>query len=279
MICYLFTCNNPECRTVHVDSYAIDDRMTGIKRGRREVTYTFRRDADLTRAPFTARSFRASVNLDTGKIEPHPELPHPSQDAALLECFREKLDGALLENLRRRWRRALKKTDRTSWRQKDRSWFSPGAMVPWAKIFPDDADFLISRGGRLYWAMDSYCVTPSCTCKEVLVSFFETGDQGSRNELGSVYADYDEWRLTRIIPSSCGEKMLQGLWKILLRHRDFKNEVPRRDREMKETVGPELHRSEPPKPKILESRTKLLRNDPCSCGSGKKYKHCCLGRK
>ncbi|MDY0130910.1 MAG: SEC-C metal-binding domain-containing protein, partial [Methanosarcina vacuolata] len=23
---------------------------------------------------------------------------------------------------------------------------------------------------------------------------------------------------------------------------------------------------------------KIGRNDPCPCGSGKKYKHCCLGR-
>lgn len=24
--------------------------------------------------------------------------------------------------------------------------------------------------------------------------------------------------------------------------------------------------------------TKIGRNDPCPCGSGKKYKHCCLGK-
>jgi hypothetical protein len=24
--------------------------------------------------------------------------------------------------------------------------------------------------------------------------------------------------------------------------------------------------------------SKLGRNDPCHCGSGKKYKHCCLGK-
>jgi SEC-C motif len=25
-------------------------------------------------------------------------------------------------------------------------------------------------------------------------------------------------------------------------------------------------------------RKKLSRNDPCPCGSGKKYKHCCYGK-
>jgi uncharacterized protein YchJ len=27
-----------------------------------------------------------------------------------------------------------------------------------------------------------------------------------------------------------------------------------------------------------KARTKTGRNDPCPCGSGKKYKHCCEGR-
>lgn len=26
------------------------------------------------------------------------------------------------------------------------------------------------------------------------------------------------------------------------------------------------------------SNTKIGRNDPCPCGSGKKFKHCCMGR-
>jgi len=28
----------------------------------------------------------------------------------------------------------------------------------------------------------------------------------------------------------------------------------------------------------ITARRKLGRNDPCPCGSGKKFKHCCLGR-
>jgi len=30
------------------------------------------------------------------------------------------------------------------------------------------------------------------------------------------------------------------------------------------------------KPKPFRSKPKTGRNDPCPCGSGKKYKHCCL---
>lgn len=36
--------------------------------------------------------------------------------------------------------------------------------------------------------------------------------------------------------------------------------------------------SEPPKPKQVIKSKKIGRNDPCPCGSGKKYKKCCLNK-
>jgi len=33
----------------------------------------------------------------------------------------------------------------------------------------------------------------------------------------------------------------------------------------------------PPKPVRVEQAKKIGRNDPCRCGSGKKYKKCCFG--
>ncbi|MGD0470183.1 MAG: SEC-C metal-binding domain-containing protein [Terriglobales bacterium] len=42
---------------------------------------------------------------------------------------------------------------------------------------------------------------------------------------------------------------------------------------MHRQVSPSAHRSEP-----RRSASKLGRNDPCPCGSGKKYKKCCGGR-
>ena len=32
---------------------------------------------------------------------------------------------------------------------------------------------------------------------------------------------------------------------------------------------------EKPKPKVIAKSEKVGRNDPCPCGSGKKYKKCC----
>lgn len=35
----------------------------------------------------------------------------------------------------------------------------------------------------------------------------------------------------------------------------------------------------PPKHKPIKVEKKLGRNEKCNCGSGKKYKHCCLNQK
>ena len=37
--------------------------------------------------------------------------------------------------------------------------------------------------------------------------------------------------------------------------------------------------TEPPRPTPIIAKDKVGRNDPCPCGSGKKYKKCCLGKK
>ncbi len=46
-----------------------------------------------------------------------------------------------------------------------------------------------------------------------------------------------------------------------------------------ESVGPgDRIDDEPPAPQIVRPATKVGRNDPCPCGSGKKYKKCCIGK-
>jgi tetratricopeptide (TPR) repeat protein len=55
---------------------------------------------------------------------------------------------------------------------------------------------------------------------------------------------------------------------------DFYNEAA-------ENLGLKVARLHPPRDRILDADTgkkKVGRNDPCPCGSGKKYKKCCLGR-
>ena len=57
------------------------------------------------------------------------------------------------------------------------------------------------------------------------------------------------------------------LGKIKIDYITFLNNIEIRPQEEKENIEP--------KKKIPEISKKMRRNEPCSCGSGKKYKHCC----
>ena len=45
--------------------------------------------------------------------------------------------------------------------------------------------------------------------------------------------------------------------------------------EKKKVMGTVVHQNDDEKP-FVRSGKKIGRNDPCPCGSGKKYKHCCM---
>lgn len=241
MVCYVSICDNPDCGAVHVQGHAIDDRVESVEKRREKVAFTLCPGADLEADPLPKGMFSASVDLHSGELTVHSDLSVKRHDEMLLASFRRQLDGALHEILRKRWRRVRKKTDRTGWRRDDWSWWEPGTMVPWAKVFPDDPDFIVRRDRRLYWAMDTYCVTPDCSCHEIVVCFFEEGSRKIGRPVGDVHADFDDWRLTEVHPAEGDTEMLHELWEALVQRRDFRKEVPRRHRKLKK-VGREIPR-------------------------------------
>jgi hypothetical protein len=240
MICCLWICDNPECRWVHVAAYAIDDRAKAVETDDKKITLTYRRGADLETFPPPRGRFSASVNVDSGELA-HISNVSAEEDERLLECFRRQLDGPVHEVLRKRWRRARNKTDRTGWRRDDWTWWEPGAMIPWAKVFPDEPDFLVSRRQHEYWAIDSYCVDPECDCHEVAVSFVQQGSGKMEEDVGAIRVDLDAWQLTEVLPAAGSAKLLRQLWKVLVKRPGFRKEVRRRERELKK-VGGELPR-------------------------------------
>ena len=40
-------------------------------------------------------------------------------------------------------------------------------------------------------------------------------------------------------------------------------------------AGPKVNKEQPVQTTVVNNDPKIGRNDPCSCGSGKKYKNCC----
>lgn len=149
--------------------------------------------------------------------------------------------------------------------------FKPGMLIAYPNIFGSDKQIELSIWGEKYTLIDLYCVNPFCKCENVYLNFFDQNckkhvhypkfafqinyESGEIKETESI----SEWKAYETI-----EKFMQDLDLFKKRHEELKKEV---------------------QPYILKKfknyfipTRKLGRNEQCHCGSGKKYKKCCLER-
>jgi SEC-C motif-containing protein len=168
-----------------------------------------------------------------------------------------------LEWLRERWSRGRARMSEESARLPE-DW-EPGTLVPYDEVFALDWDLTVVHEKRLYHVVDQYCPNPACSCDRVVANFFDLTDNG--RHVGSADALLHNGRRFTIN----GEPLAAQLWNNLLDQHGAK-ELRRRYLRIIDVARRSELREEP-----LRVAKKIGRNDPCPCGSGKKYKRCCLG--
>jgi hypothetical protein len=179
--------------------------------------------------------------------------------------------------MKRRWRMA-KKVNRDRWRKEDWSWWEPGLVVGWDEVFPDDPDFVFDITGTRCWARDLYCINPGCPCQDITISFVEFDEEDKPKELGAVDIGLKQFRIDEIQAIEAPEKKLTQIYNKFQKKAGVKKTLKARQKEMK-IVGKEIAKlSIKNKSQNLKSVSKVGRNDPCPCGSGRKYKKCCLNK-
>jgi hypothetical protein len=260
-------CDNPECRFAHLRVAAVDEGWL------EEVDFT------PENAPVSAPgpTVSASVNVDTGEIQVMERRGEARATAELVAKVEARVqEDGFLALLRRRFRSA-KAIERDQWRERDWSWWTPGTLVSWCDVFEDDPQFLFRLDGETYWAEDAYCVTPGCRCRDVCFVFYRLKSGGKSEE--SVMVDLRTWRATGPDDRKPLNETQRRFWGALKGSVEgLKQESARRHRELSK-LGPEILRlSGHDAASRAVTERGLRRNDPCPCGSGRKYKKCCLGR-
>lgn len=156
--------------------------------------------------------------------------------------------------------------------------FDLGSFLSYRDILWDEGDIKININRENYMIVDGYCVSPNCTCKEVALSFLEDVHKlGVRSPDFSFIYDYitGTYRDLRGVSDQEVKNIISGI-------PESKNKkFEKRHLKLKKDVEKEVQK------KIQENefipnekrKRKLGRNDPCYCGSGKKYKKCCLDKK
>ena len=272
-----WVCDNPDCRYLHFQAVAIDERFRDMKFKEGKFVYTVEADINQKTEPLPNQNLTASIHLDSGKASVRDDAPIEEQDLVFFDWLIRQLKGDFFEVIKRRWRMA-KKVDRDRWRNGDWSWWEPGLVVGWDEVFPDDPDFVFEKSGTRYWARDFYCINPGCSCKDITVSFAEFDKDGNPQDLGAVCIDLKKYRIEEIQEIGTSAETLSQVWHKFQKEPGVKKTLKVRQNEMK-IIGKEIAKlSINNKSQVLKPASKVGRNDPCPCGSGKKYKKCCLGK-
>jgi hypothetical protein len=264
------TCGNEECTCREVTlsvvpaaanlvEVALDDR-----RGRLALGYP----GDTGAAAPDNPGLRADVDvdIDTGEVR-----ARGTASEEVIEWLRGEIDGPLLERLHDRWMaakrlRRCKEFVAGKWVRQPR-----GLMIAYAEPFPDQRQDIYLLDGAPFLADDQYCIEPSCDCGEVRVAFVALAPSSGEAFVGSVSYDMAQCQPleTEVGPRGRRDRV-ERLWDAFSRRHPLPSFFEKRMRRMK-AVGRALKRDNP-----SAAPLKLGRNDPCPCGSGRKYKKCCM---
>lgn len=183
------------------------------------------------------------------------------------------MDGELLDEIGRLWYRGKGWPDPEQQILEAREvvlhGWQPGALVAWDDLCTGLRQDIYVLGRHHYEAAELYCPVAGCACGEVVVHFEARFPRGVPDP-GSVVVQASG--AARLDPHQRGHARLEQLWAAFCkRHPRY----PARFAQRYATVRIIGERLAAPAAPPLAISAKIGRNDPCPCGSGRKYKKCC----
>lgn len=153
-----------------------------------------------------------------------------------------------------------------------------GAMVGFHEILPYAENKILEIEDASYLLDEQYCVRPSCNCSDVTVSLLDLSEEHDDTNLTNcpvIFLDYENanWRIER----TAGEDA-QLIKRVAntLNSGEYPSVFSRHHARLRSLYQSYKKRHGGISAPVLSTR-KIGRNDPCPCGSGKKYKKCCMG--
>jgi hypothetical protein len=136
----------------------------------------------------------------------------------------------------------------------------------------DDNPLAFQYAGTKYVIADQYCTDPECPCTHVTLNFIRLNKLKLKTSEFTVNLYLDDLSY-EVVRSSYDPEKISDIMKYILRKQDVLETLKYRFKEMKKDGG-ESHRN---RTEVQKDKydNKIGRNDPCPCGSGKKYKKCC----
>ena len=269
-------CSNPEC-----DCTSVQVALTELPReasvgGRMRIKFSF--DADVWQEPAVPEG-------------------RPAEETAIIEEFLRDYPPTAKEALQKNVRRKRNWAVRLRTARIDSRKVMEGALVSWMSIVEEAGDliagghaveFSVEVGGFTYYVEDHYCANPDCSCRAVHLMFFKLLDgKGSETaEIRQVFVARLSFDGEVSIEELVFETPIAEAQEVLAAWQAKYGQEPMDDFKWRcEKIKALTRQSMPIRRSaeaLLDSVTPPIvrpvrpgRNDPCTCGSGKKYKKCC----
>ncbi len=205
-------------------------------------------------------------------------------DFLLANAWFETRLQSWMDLVRERAARAAAQEDRCTSALRALAAHEHGKMISFDELFPADWDLIVTHEGVPYWVIDQYCVKPNCDCGEIAFEVHELLGDGTAPKVGLARINVRDAQTKVRATSSLIIDIYNSMWadsKEKLRSR--LHEVRRVTREGADAAPPANGISSTASLRTAtghvaasQNRSRPTRNEPCPCGSGKKFKRCCL---
>ncbi|MCK9221104.1 MAG: SEC-C metal-binding domain-containing protein [Limnochordia bacterium] len=144
--------------------------------------------------------------------------------------------------------------------------------IGYAELHPEANPVIFRMGDTEYLVDDQYCSDPKCPCESVVLSFIDLKRRRPSLAINMKLNPRGRYDY-EILDCSMPHRQVAAFVDSFMREKGSHFPEFKRRYDELNAIGAEVlrkNRVQPPRRK-----TKVGRNDPCICGSGKKYKHCC----
>lgn len=224
-----------------------------------------------------------SINLQKKELVYENELPDQAEidfNRQFLESLTEK-DFTILSKSFSAVKNQLTETSNMSSLNPDFPKAAEENMtVGYNEVLPFGNQISVKLHGRQYVILDQYCTTPGCKCSDVYVSVYHGDTAEPGKEVAVFWIDYKErlWNLIEYnINNESGFNSNELKKAITARYPKFYKILKKRHQKLKLLYINYRKKTIFTSPFGIE-KASISRNDLCPCGSGLKYKYCCLGK-
>jgi len=228
-------------------------------------------------------------DLEEGILRLPPEMENDPEVLRLGEILHEELTTEMRSQLRKwfldRKLAIIESIPLDEFDLADLPDSSDRKMIGFVDVFPCGLALNFTCNKEA-WAVDEqYCVQPHCTCKETILSFIKLMDaDGNRatsiRDIPAIRYNYISEASKTVVTGPSGSPSLNALLDALKReHPDLNSQLRLRHMIMQSLYLRQNTEQLQARMAAMENNPPTTgRNAPCPCGSGRKYKHCCLNK-